>query len=402
MAGSETFDVIVVGGGAAGCVVAARLAESGSRSVLLLEAGPDLRAEPPGRSRDGWHMTRDFDWGYASEPKEFGDVQKLRRVKLLGGTSSIVRFALRGSPADYGEWEALGNTAWGFEDVLPYLRRLEADLDFGDEPWHGANGPIPVTRYADIERTDVHLASLEALERVGFPAIEDHNRPGAVGFGPMPMSSRDGRRITTASAYLPYGQTPANLTIRPDSQVAEVMFEGRRAVGVRLAGRRHHRRALCGAQRRNLRESADPDAFGDRAGRAPSGGRRCDPRRPPWRRSEPRRPPERRDRLRLPGIGAHDAPSAHCRNVPQLDGRDARTPGPDAVDLRAVLEPGWPADLRDRPGPAQAPLEGPRHVCARPTRRIRRGSSYRCPTRSMSSAWQRRIAAAGKWRPTRR
>lgn len=236
MAGSEAFDVVVVGGGAAGCVVAARLAESGSRSVLLLEAGPDLRAEPPEEVRDGWGMTRAFDWEYASEPKEFGDVQRLRRVKLLGGTSSVVRFALRGSPADYREWEALGNAGWGFQGVLPYLRRLEADLDFGDQPWHGANGPIPVTRYADLERTDVHLAALEALERAGFPAIEDHNRPGAVGFGPMPMSAREGQRITTASAYLPYGQTPANLTIRPDSQVADVMFEGRRATGVRLLG----------------------------------------------------------------------------------------------------------------------------------------------------------------------
>src|SRR6476659_5111700 len=83
------FDVVVVGGGAAGCVVAARLAESGSTSVLLLEAGPDLRAEPPDGVRDAWHMTHDFDWGYTSEPKEFGDVQKLRRAKLVGGTSSI-------------------------------------------------------------------------------------------------------------------------------------------------------------------------------------------------------------------------------------------------------------------------------------------------------------------------
>ena len=202
--------------------------------MLLLEAGPDHRAEPPEEIRDGWQMTRDFDWGYTSEPKEFGDVQKLRRAKLVGGTSSIVRFALRGSPGDYGEWEALGNPGWGFDDVLPYLRRLEADLDFGDRSWHGARGPIPVTRYADMERTDVHRAALEALVRVGFPAIEDHNRPGAVGFGPMPMSSSDGRRVTTASAYLPYGQTPANLMIRPDSQVVDVIFEGRRAMGVRL------------------------------------------------------------------------------------------------------------------------------------------------------------------------
>jgi choline dehydrogenase len=108
---AEGFDVVVVGGGAAGCVVAGRLAESSSRSVLLLEAGPDLRADLPDEVRDGWQMTRAFDWGYASEPKEFGDVQKLRRVKLLGGTSSIVRFALRGSPSDYREWEALPTQA---------------------------------------------------------------------------------------------------------------------------------------------------------------------------------------------------------------------------------------------------------------------------------------------------
>jgi choline dehydrogenase len=234
MAEREGFDVVVVGAGAAGCVVAARLAESGSRSVLLLEAGPDLRADLPEEVRDGWHMTRAFDWGYASEPKEFGDVQQLRRVKLLGGTSSIVRFALRGSPCDYDEWEVLGNAGWGFGGVLPYLRRLEKDLEFGDQPWHGASGPIPVTRYPDVERTEVHEAALGALHATGFPAVEDHNRPGAVGAGPMPMSSRDGLRVTTASAYLPYGHTPANLTIRPDSQVAEVVFEGQRAAGVRL------------------------------------------------------------------------------------------------------------------------------------------------------------------------
>ncbi|TMD28283.1 MAG: glucose-methanol-choline oxidoreductase, partial [Chloroflexi bacterium] len=204
--------------------------------MILLEAGPDLRADLPEEIRDGWHMTRAFDWGYVSEPKEFGDVQKLRRVKALGGTSSIVRFALRGSPSDFDEWEALGNAGWGFEAVLPYLRRLEADLEFGDQPWHGASGPIPVTRYPEVERTEVHAAALEALDAVGFPAVEDHNRPGAAGAGPMPMSTRDGVRVTTASAHLPYGHTPPNLTIRPDSQVADVILEGRRAAGIRLLG----------------------------------------------------------------------------------------------------------------------------------------------------------------------
>lgn len=234
MAAREEFDVAVVGGGAAGAIVAARLSESGSRSVVLLEAGPDLRADLPDEIRDGWHMTRQFDWGYTSEPDELGVVQDLRRVKLLGGTSSITRFALRGSPADYDEWESLGNAGWGFEDVLPYFKRLEADADYGDQPWHGDRGPIPVTRYRDLEPTEIHAGVLRALEGVGFPRVEDHNRPGAVGIGPMPMNSRDGARVTTASAYLPLGHTPPNLTIRANTQASDVVLAGTRATGVRL------------------------------------------------------------------------------------------------------------------------------------------------------------------------
>jgi choline dehydrogenase-like flavoprotein len=154
MAGSEAFDAVVVGAGAAGCVVAARLAESGSRSVLLLEAGPDLRAEAPDEIRDAWHITRDFDWGYRSEPNPRGDVQNLWRNKLVGGKSWVTRFAPRGSPADYDEWAALGNAGWSFDDVLPYFRHLEADADFGDTPWHGDSGPMPVRRYSGVRLLD--------------------------------------------------------------------------------------------------------------------------------------------------------------------------------------------------------------------------------------------------------
>jgi choline dehydrogenase len=146
---SPVFDVVIVGGGAAGSVVAARLSEDSSRSVLLLEAGPDLRADVPAEMRNGWTMTRDFDWGLTSESDERGVVENLRRGKLLGGTSWVTRFAVRGSPADYDEWGALGNPGWGFDEVLPYFNRLESDAEFGDEPWHGATGPIPVTRYPE-------------------------------------------------------------------------------------------------------------------------------------------------------------------------------------------------------------------------------------------------------------
>jgi choline dehydrogenase-like flavoprotein len=229
----ERADVVVVGGGAAGCVVAARLAETPSRSVLLLEAGPDLRANVPDELRDGWNLSREFDWGYESQPDERGVVENVRRGKLLGGTSLVTRFAVRGSPADFDEWAALGNEGWGFDDVLPYFNRLESDAEFGDQPWHGASGPIPVTRYPELELTEVASAAREELLALGFPEVEDHNRPGAVGVGRMPMSSRDGIRVTTADAYLPGGGTPPNLTVRADTHVAEVVFDGGRATGVR-------------------------------------------------------------------------------------------------------------------------------------------------------------------------
>jgi choline dehydrogenase len=146
----------------------------------------------------------------------------------------VTRFALRGSAADYDEWEALGNEGWGFEDVLPYFRRLEADADFGDQPWHGDRGPMPVSRYLDLELTEIGAAGLQALEAVGLPLVEDHNRPGALGAGRMPMNSRAGIRVTTVDAYLPVDGTPPNLSIRADAQVADVVFDETRARGVRL------------------------------------------------------------------------------------------------------------------------------------------------------------------------
>ena len=225
------FDTVVVGGGTAGSVVAARLAEVGSSSVALLEAGPDLRDDPPGELRNGFMLERGLpDWGYVSD----ADGAPVRRGRLLGGTSWLTRFALRGQPADYDRWAAHGSPGWGFDEMLPWLSRLEADADFGGEPWHGDSGPMPVRRYLDVEYTDVVAAATRALERIGFQSVDDHNRPGAVGVGRMPMTSTDGARVTTADAYLPLATTPANLTIRCGAQVADIMFDGLRAAGVRL------------------------------------------------------------------------------------------------------------------------------------------------------------------------
>jgi choline dehydrogenase len=215
------FDIAVVGGGAAGCVIAARLAGFG-RSVVLIEAGPDRRGAVPSDLRDGWHLGQPPDWGFSAEPDERGEAPRLRRSRLLGGTSWLTRFALRGSPADFDGWERLGNPGWNFETILPSFRRLERDLEFGGRAWHGDAGPIPVTRYPDIARTPVHQAIVDAAEDLGFPRVEDHNEPGAIGIGPMPMSSVDGVRVTT-TAYLDDLSTKP--VILPDSPVAEVAFD---------------------------------------------------------------------------------------------------------------------------------------------------------------------------------
>ena len=226
-------EVVVVGGGAAGCVVAARLAEPATRSVLLLEAGPDRRSDLPRDLRDGWTIEREaFDWGFVSSaPKP----QPVRRKRIVGGTSWLTRFTPRGAPADYDGWAARGLTGWAWESVLPYFVRLESDLDFGSRPWHGDTGPIPSSRQLHLDFTDVGNAALEALDAGGFPWVDDHNEPGAVGAGRMPMNVRDGRRVTTADAYLSPDRTPSNLTVRGDALVDRVMFDGTRAVGVLLA-----------------------------------------------------------------------------------------------------------------------------------------------------------------------
>ena len=234
----QTWDIIVVGAGAAGAVVAARASEDPDRSVLLLDAGPDypLAADLPDDLRNGHDNSYvDHDWGLTYDPLE-GRTDRFPRGRVTGGSTAVnTTIALRGIPADYDGWAELGNPAWAWDKVLPAFNRLERDLDFGDEPHHGDAGPTSIRRWRDEELVPTQAAFVQAAIEHGYPACADVNAPDAVGVGPMAMNKLGRLRISTAIGYLAAARHRDNLTIRPDTLVNRVLIEGERAVGVETA-----------------------------------------------------------------------------------------------------------------------------------------------------------------------
>jgi choline dehydrogenase len=236
-----SYDYVIVGGGSAGCALAARLTEDASTRVLLLEAGRtdslwDLYIHMPA-ALSFPSGNRFYDWRYASEPEPHLNGRRIAhaRGKVLGGSSSINGMIFqRGNPLDYERWSAdPGLEAWDYRHCLPYFKRMETCLAGADE-WRGGDGPLPLERGpAD---GPLFGAFFEAVQEAGYQLTDDVNGFRQEGFAKFDRNIRKGRRVSAARAYLHPVLSRRNLELRTRTFVERVIFDGVRAVGVQVGG----------------------------------------------------------------------------------------------------------------------------------------------------------------------
>jgi 5-(hydroxymethyl)furfural/furfural oxidase len=249
------YDYIIVGGGSAGSVLANRLSARGSNKVLVCEAGQDTpHGKVPAQILDSYpgtaYLDPRFHWtelkvtteviSHNNPQENRPPLRKYEQARVLGGGSSINgQLANRGAPTDYDEWAARGATGWNWDNVLPYFKKVERDMDF-DGPWHGNTGRIPVRRIFPDLWPDHAKAAGEAFKQAGYQFRLDQNAEFEDGYFPITISNAYERRVSAAIGYLDPGtRMRENLTISTDTQVSELLFEGNRCVGVKalVAGR---------------------------------------------------------------------------------------------------------------------------------------------------------------------
>ena len=237
------FDYVIVGAGSAGCVMANRLSADGRHSVALLEAG--------GRDTNPWiHIPVGYfktmgnpgtDWCYRTEPDPGLNGRSIMwpRGKVLGGSSSINGLLyVRGQPEDYDHWRQLGNVGWSWDDVLPLFKRSESYGD-GDAALRGRDGPLSVSDSA--VRREIVDRWVEAAVNAGYPANPDYNGATQEGVGHFQLTLRNGRRCSSAVAYLRPAMRRANLTVLTECLVEALDFDERRVTGVKV---RHKGRTM--------------------------------------------------------------------------------------------------------------------------------------------------------------
>jgi choline dehydrogenase len=231
---TSAFDYIIVGSGSAGSALAYRLSEDGKHTVLVLEyGGSDIGPliQMPSALSYPMNMPR-YDWGFLSEPEPgLGGRQLVTpRGKVIGGSSSINGMVyVRGHARDFDGWEKMGARGWGFRHVLPYFKRAETSHG-GEEGWRGTSGPLHVTRGSLAN--PLYGAFIEAGRQAGYPVTIDYNGSRQEGFGPMEMTVWQGRRWSTANAYLRPALRRGNVRLRTRAFARRVILEGKRAIGV--------------------------------------------------------------------------------------------------------------------------------------------------------------------------